>query len=182
MKRFNMTGTSAHHSVLQRTTNFLVTPFNRVVKALSTLTLFIMLMTLTSISSNAQCTGPNNCPPGGCGQWKWVNNTGCDIQLNAISAPCYNVLNIMIPAHTSTAILQIPCEQCDDGCHCADAVTFQVNGTTSISNFTVNPIGYDQSTDYANYPGTPWCESCPNGIRVIQHVAAGVTTITIDCY
>jgi len=177
-----MTGTSAHYSVLQRTTNFLVTPFKRVVKALSTLTLFIMLMTLTSLNSNAQCSGPNNCPPGGCGQWKWVNNTGCEITLESIVAPCNNVLNISIPAHTSTAILQIPCEQCDDGCHCADAVTFQVNNSTKISNFTVSPLNYTQTTDYPNFSGDPWCNTCGGGIKVIQTVSAGVTTITIDCY
>jgi len=177
-----MTGTSVYNSVPQRTTNFLVTPLKRVVKALSTLTLLIMLMTLTSLNSNAQCSGPNNCPPGGCGQWKWINNTDCDIQLNSISAPCYNVLNILVPAHTNTGNLQIPCEQCDDGCHCADGVTFQVNGSTTGS-ITIQPLNITLSTNYPDYPGAPkWCTSCPSGIRVSQSYSGGINTITIDCY
>ena len=177
-----MTGTSAYHSVPQRTTNFLVTPFNRVVKALSTLTLFIMLMTLTSLSSNAQCTGPNNCPPGGCGQWKWVNNTDCDIQLQSSTSPCNNVINLTVPAHFTTAVLTIPCLQCDNGCYCADAVIFGMYNNTVVNTFTLNPLQYTQTTDYPNNPGVPWCNSCPGGIRITQSYLGGITTITIDCY
>jgi hypothetical protein len=158
------------------------------VRALLTLFFVLMLITFPFTKSFAQCTGPNNCPPGGCnaGQQIFVENTtDCEMDLNSTTPYCSQKYTVYIPKHSPKLCFGYPCIQCDNGCYCANSIDLFWSASLTTISSTPNLVGVYDFPD-SNISPLRYCTDCPpsltSGIRIIiTRPNPGELDYTISC-